>query len=325
MTASEAGQSRLKNKLAEITSLLPTGAPVAYLDYPVHENFGDLLIFLGTRSFLRDYGYDIEISKSRYFLPKKISSDAVVLLHGGGNFGDLYPLHQNFREGAIARFRNHRVIILPQTIHFQQETRLERSRQVFESHPDLHLIVRDSHSFELAKQYFPSCNLQMLPDMAHHLWPGPSNKEKQDEKNGQPIFLMRDDREIGPTYAELDGYAGQFRDWADCYTARETRQLKLGIFLHRVDAKIKSVLPVTAWWHGLCDRLYRRLSQDFSGPEPLITSRMHGAIFGTLLGKTVGLLDNSYGKNRRYYDTWADDLDGVEFIDSPDILHKLLV
>lgn len=324
VTTSETGQNRLKNKLTEITSLLPTGAPVAYLDYPVHGNFGDLLIFLGTLSFLHDHNYKIETCKSLHWLPEKISPDAVVLLHGGGNLGDLYPPHQKFREAAIARFSNNRIVVLPQTIHYQQTIGFQHTRKILGSHPDLHLILRDAQSLEIAKQEFPKCKLRLIPDMAHHLWPGPSNGAISTRNNGQPVFLIRNDKERAAIFPELDRHAAQFRDWADFFTAPEARQIRLGKFLHRVNGKLHGKLPLARPWRWVCNKLYMRLSQEFSGQGPIITSRLHGTIFGTLLGKKTGLLDNSYGKNRRYYDTWANDLDGVAFIDSPDTLGNFL-
>lgn len=324
MNESKAGQNFLKNRLTEITDLVPTDRPVVYLDYPVHGNFGDLLIFLGTLGFLSDYGYSIETCKSLHWLPKRVSPDAVVLMHGGGNFGDLYPQHQNYREAAIMRFQTNRIVILPQTIHFQQEAALQRAREVIQSHPDLHLLLRDSKSFEIAKQSFPGCNSRLLPDMSHHIWPVPSFRTGPVKKNGKPIFLIRNDKEAGRTFPELDRHAAHFRDWAAFYTGWESRQIRRWKFMHRVNAKLYGALPLIVPWRHFCSRLFSHLSQEFSNHGPMVTSRVHGAIFGTLLGKKVGLLDNSYGKNRRYFDTWAEDLAGVEFIDSPDRLRGFL-
>jgi pyruvyl transferase EpsO len=45
----------------------------------------------------------------------------------------------------------------------------------------------------------------------------------------------------------------------------------------------------------------------------IYTTRLHGAILCCLLGKPFVLFDNSYGKNRSFFETWLSDLDGAEF------------
>ena len=36
----------------------------------------------------------------------------------------------------------------------------------------------------------------------------------------------------------------------------------------------------------------------------IYSNRLHGAILSVLLGKDLTIIDNSYGKNAQYYDTW---------------------
>jgi len=38
--------------------------------------------------------------------------------------------------------------------------------------------------------------------------------------------------------------------------------------------------------------------------DSIHTSRLHGFILANLLNKEVHLIDNSYGKNKRYFQTW---------------------
>ncbi len=317
-------QKYLKARLNEITELVDVGSPIAYLDYPVHGNFGDLLIFLGTLEFLGDHGCRIESCHSLHWLPKRLPPNAVVLMQGGGNFGDLYPHHQSYRNAAIARFGNHRIIILPQTIHFQHDSEIRRVRQVLEAHPDLHILLRDFRSLELAKRHFPDCKSRLLPDMAHYLWPGPLVSTAPAENARSPLFLMRDDKETGRVFPELDVHSAGFRDWSAFYTRGEARQIQLSKTLHRLNGKLHGRLPLAPLWILLCKGMYRHLAQELSGHGTWITSRLHGAIFGTLLGKRIGLLDNSYGKNKRYFNTWAEHLNDVAFLQSPGHLRNFL-
>ena len=50
---------RLKQRLGRIAEVMPPTRPIVYLDYPVHDNVGDLLIHQGADAFLDDYGYTV--------------------------------------------------------------------------------------------------------------------------------------------------------------------------------------------------------------------------------------------------------------------------
>jgi exopolysaccharide biosynthesis predicted pyruvyltransferase EpsI len=47
----------------------------------------------------------------------------------------------------------------------------------------------------------------------------------------------------------------------------------------------------------------------------VFTTRLHGAILSLLLHKKFTFFDNSYGKNKGFYDTWLKDVDGIKFKD----------
>ena len=48
--------------------------------------------------------------------------------------------------------------------------------------------------------------------------------------------------------------------------------------------------------------------------KTIYTTRLHAAILGVLLGKKVVFMDNSYGKNRGFYETWLKDCDAVKMM-----------
>lgn len=51
-----------------------------------------------------------------------LDSNVVILLHGGGNFGDIYGSSQKFRKDVIELYPDNKIIILPQTIYFKIRT-----------------------------------------------------------------------------------------------------------------------------------------------------------------------------------------------------------
>jgi len=165
--------NELKEKLASITRYLPPDRPVVYLDYPVHLNFGDILIMRGTERFFADYGYRV-IERAGYMnftdsARRTVPPEAVIVLHGGGNFGDLYPVHQRFREAVVCQFPDHPIVLMPQTVHFQSEQARQTSAAIFRQHRNLLLMVRDPQSLLTVDTLFTP-QVLLMPDMAHQLW-----------------------------------------------------------------------------------------------------------------------------------------------------------
>ena len=87
------------------------------LDVPYYTNIGDTLIWEGTKHFLKNiphkclYTASVETYKNRPLPP-----DTVILLQGGGNFGDLWRRHQDLRLEVIRAYPKNKIIILPQTV-----------------------------------------------------------------------------------------------------------------------------------------------------------------------------------------------------------------
>ena len=185
----------LKNKLAPIADLIKDKNDVFYLDYPLHLNVGDLLIYHGTEQFFTDHNIRVTLKRSEFDvdieeLKQKITPNTTILLHGGGNFGDLYPQHQNLRETIIRMFPNNRVIVLPQTLFYKSQETLEKSAALFRQHQDCHLLARDERTANAFKQFSP--NVYLSPDMAHELYGTLPTKNTQ---TGQSLYFLRKDIE----------------------------------------------------------------------------------------------------------------------------------
>ena len=56
---------------------------------------------------------------------------------------------------------------------------------------------------------------------------------------------------------------------------------------------------------------------EFISPYKEVTSeRLHGCILSILLGKIVTVVNNSYGKNLNFYNSWLVDFDDVKLMNS---------
>jgi len=289
---------RLKDRLRDILKVIPPGSDVYYLDYPVHSNGGDLLIMQGTEAFFRDYGIRVRARYSAIDFPEglDIPADAIIALHGGGNFGDLYHAHQALRERVVRTYRRNRVVVLPQTIYFRDEAAYDRAAAIFSGHPDAHLFVRDTGVYEEAVRKF-DCSVCLSPDMAHQLWP----IQPRGTQRGDLLHFLRTDVEAGEAQAADAGAGTAHKDWKTLFTPLE---LKAIVLLQKLMASIggESIRPA---WYRYASYLTGKAVREFSAYETIRTSRLHGHILACLLDKPNVLLDNSYGKNSAYYHTWT--------------------
>jgi exopolysaccharide biosynthesis predicted pyruvyltransferase EpsI len=119
-------------------------------------------------------------------LPKNIQ----IIIHGGGNLGDLWESYQLFRERIVREYPNNKIVQMPQSIYFKNQASLERCRQVFSAHPDLTIMTRDHASYEIAKTIHGG-QTELVPDMALAIGTIP-----RPCKPKVPIFaLLRTDQE----------------------------------------------------------------------------------------------------------------------------------
>jgi len=111
-----------------LAPILAHARRVALLDFPTHANVGDSAIWLGTLAYLRDRGKSICYScdhdtYSRDTLAERLG-DGIILLSGGGDFGDIWKRPQRLREQVVRDFPHATIVQLPQTIMFRDESEL---------------------------------------------------------------------------------------------------------------------------------------------------------------------------------------------------------
>ena len=96
-----------------IHSTLPQfiGRKCVLLDVPYYENIGDVLIWEGTECFLRQNKIKCiyRASKDTYEA-SKVPRGVTILLQGGGNFGDLWRQHQEFRLKVIQNHPDNKIM-----------------------------------------------------------------------------------------------------------------------------------------------------------------------------------------------------------------------
>lgn len=300
----------LKKQLLQILNVIPRGSSIHYVDYPVHSNGGDLLIMKGTEAFFKDYDIRVQARYSVLDFPDKlkIPKDHIIVLHGGGNFGDLYPVHQKLREKIIADYPNNRIVMLPQTIFYKKDSEFDRTARIFNGHKDVHLYVRDTLSYDAASRKFHKCCVYLSPDMAHQLWP-----IKAKSSPGKDLLcFFRTDIEKTSEQAQLElAGQGDYLDWTSLYNRVEKKSINMIV---RIMKKGSGALPMQAIWGKYTDYLVDKAVKRFSGYRSVQTSRLHGHILSCLMDKPNTLLDNSYGKNSNYYNTWTSGIKSAQLV-----------
>lgn len=309
--------------------LLPEGSQIVLLDYPSHRNVGDHLIWLGETAYLRGRP-DISVhyvadrfSYSHAALARHLPANGVVLLSGGGNFGDIYPQVQRMRETVVEHFPHHRFIQLPQTVSFASPDAVRATAATLGRHPDFTLLARDRPSLEFAKAELP-CRTELCVDAAFMLGPLPHGAPAVE---GSILWLARRDGESANPPAELPAglEVGDWTDlefdsraWTFAYRRARIRATALagprahGVPLGPLGSRLTHVFDGPSWTHA------RAGLEWLSRGEALVTDRLHGHIAALLLGTPHVLLDNAHSKVRNFHQTWTGSAAGVHWADTPE-------
>lgn len=291
------------------------GKNCCLLDLPNYYNPGDQLIWEGEEQILKHLGVKVTYRASLHFFnPRMVKKGGCILLQGGGNFGDIYYKHQQFREYIVKQFPHHKIIILPVTIHFTSQDKLLRSFKIFRNHTDLVICARDERSFKLLRSNFHKSKSYLLPDTACGILN--MKKNLSTRKEGKLLFLSRTDKEKSARLTSLD-FPDPNRiiisDWPQFnqfnliihYAVLKTNVLILRIFQFfgtHWDSQfdIYGLIKIHSKERQVNEAVDLLRNFNF-----IITSRLHGHILAILLGIRNIALDNSYGKNKDYYHTWS--------------------
>lgn len=277
-------------------------------DLPYHNNIGDLLIWEGEISFLKTIQHKCldKASKDTCTFPK-LSDDTVILLHGGGNFGDIWREMQEFRLAVIRHYPNNKIIVFPQTVYYANKDLIKGDAQIMEQHKSLIICARDCTSYELLKKNF-SNKILLVPDMAFYI-PIERLKKYQQIACNETLFLKRTDQEFkNINYSIQPLYPMRTCDWP---SMEHQTMLQLGL---RVLFKL-SIPRMIDWYvcNVFKEYIVKQGVQFVSHYKEIYTTRLHVAILSVLLEKPFHFFDNSYGKNRSYFESWLTDVDGIQF------------
>lgn len=303
--------------------LLPaSGKRIALVDFPNYANVGDSAIWLGEQLFLQQTGFDSTLytcdieTYSRDRLAQAVG-DGTILLQGGGNLGDLWPIRQLFREQIIRDFPSNRIIQLPQSICFLDKANRRRAEQVFARHPDLTLLVRDRPSLKIATESL-GARASLCPDMAFAL----GRLERACDATIPCIWLYRDDKEGNGETSRQPCNGVWLYEW----NRDEQSELLKADTLLRYRYTTETDHEQRQRIRNRLSGIYPRLAQErvvrgckvLARGHSVITERLHGHILCLLMGIPHYIPDTRYGKTRNFVETWGYDSPLVHWCNTPD-------
>lgn len=284
-----------------------------WIDLPYHANIGDSLIWEGEKRLLSKVRFQCLYSCScNTFEYRPLSKDVIILLHGGGNFGDVWQGEQAFRLKIIQMYPNNRIIQLPQTVYYNDLQQAVRDSEIMASHKQLVICARDEYSFMFLKRFRFSKNIYLLPDLAFCI-------DYEDLKpmclpeNGETLFVKRIDKELSAVGKEImipaiehDWPTFEVEDPMVLLLQEQITNCKSGDFSGIHKFANEEFLP----------HMIQEGVAFVSQYTKIYTTRLHVAILSVLLRKPVTIIDNSYGKNSQFFNTWLKDADNIKCINS---------
>lgn len=301
--------------LAILRETIGEGTQIALLDVSNQRNAGDSLIYGGQRAYFRSLGlrlrYAADMRGYTAAALRRALPEGVVLLQGGGNFGDLWPGHQKFRDRVARDLPDYRIVQLPQSVHFNCAERAARTNEVLGSHPDFTLLLRDTESMRRAAADTPQLNARFCPDAALG-WDPPRSWTTPTGRAAEILVIRRKDKEgssglssVKPGW--IPGVRLRRTDWTlqgwprrRWVSARAVLRWQEGLaagpdLLRRLHTRLPS---------GLARGLLSTVNQAnidgalriYAGTGLAVVDRLHAHILACLLGVEHIVLDNSYGK-----------------------------
>jgi pyruvyl transferase EpsO len=282
----------------------------ALVDFPDYPNVGDSAIWLGEIALLRRLRvriryacpcHEYSVDRLRNALP----AGGVILINGGGNFGTLWPRHQQLREAILRDCRDYRVIQLPQSIHYADPAGIEATAQAVAAHPDFTLMVRDAASHRIGVEQLGARTV-LCPDAAFALAGSLSRRAPtvdcfvlaRTDKEKTSVDLAADVRKFA------SGTSVIVNDWVSEPPSRKVRyatRLRYGMHPGRLPHSARLSEAVCNFVSRVrVDRGMRMLAQG----RAVITDRLHGMILSVAAGIPCVALDNSYGKVSGFHRQW---------------------
>lgn len=263
---------------------------------PEHSNIGDAAIALGEMKFIRKFFPKhklVELAADDFTewyesTASKIRQDDLIFLQGGGNLGNKYLNEENIRRQVIRDFPDNQIVILPQTVFFDEteagRRELAVSADIYNRHMNLLMMVRGNRSLEFVRAAFPNAAGICVPDMALQI-----DAEFSQTRKGI-LLCVRDLYDesglLADEYAQILNVAKELDPEAE---------ISKNIYQDDYESKIYSDIR-----HSVVMRELRK----FASHKVVVTDRLHGLIFAVLTHTPCVVLSAYNYKIAEFYQTF---------------------
>lgn len=257
---------------------------VILLATPTHGNLGDQAIVYTEKNIIKEILSDysvIEIEndeflKHRHFLEKKINSNDIIVVDGGGNLGTIWPWEDDKISSIIESFANNKIVIFPQTVFYDESeesaARLEKNKKIYSQAKDLTIILRDEKSYKFFVEKFPNVKSVFCPDIVLSV-----KYDKQNIERKNILLCFRRDKEKVVTDDSLNKLKMYLNKKSINYSNTST------IVDARVCEKNRNSYLEKKW-------------KEFSSSKLIITDRLHAMIFAYITGTPCIAINNKSKK-----------------------------
>ena len=250
---------------------------IYYFGVPEHSNLGDLAQCYCIRRYFEKYFSDyavIEVFSRNYldnsfglrdYLKSAIKQEDLIFFQSGYCTQDLGGREDLTHQAVIQDFPDNKLILLPQTVFFQNRNRKEQASQVYDAHRRLLFLARDQISYEYAKDMFPHLRIEAYPDIVTTLI---GQYEYSFERDGI-LFCIRNDAEKYYSDTEINKLIEYFRETIKCDKLDTTIRVEPEV----IRADLKNYIE------GYFEK--------FAHYKVIITDRYHGTIFSLISNTPV--------------------------------------
>jgi pyruvyl transferase EpsO len=224
------------------------------------------------------------------------------------------------------------ILVFPQTVWFYDAENLRRCAAAYARHPDVTVCARDARSLAILQEYFVDTRTLLVPDMALCLEPP---RRTYSVGTGRVLCMWQcTNVESGDAaYRDVIPEGVEVHDWP-AYERRLTRaRYYVAFAMNRIVHTVTHALDIVPPERFDATALLVRRPSSVHLAEAIrllerydvvISERLHGHILACLLGIPSILLDNSYGKNKAFHETWLTGLPNSYFAGSPEELEHTL-
>jgi len=250
---------------------------------PFHSNMGDQAqTFCTIKWFEKNYAqrkvFTFNTSSLTFknykllsIISKLANKDDLIFLHSGYHTTDLYMLEENMQRQVIKLFKDNKIVILPQTILYQNEEESKISSEIYNNHKSLTLMCRDDYSYETANKIFTNCKLLKYPDIVTTL----IGTKTFDNKREGILLCARNDKEA-------------------FYSKEILNRLKKELStIDKVEETDTTIDLDVKYINKNREKVLNDIFDMYSKYKVIITDRYHGTIFSLISNTPVIVLSST--------------------------------